>query len=132
MSDSEKLTRQHMNPPDPDSESSPLRVTLTVADRDTLLDMMGVLNEGEIPVRTENISRLTLEDTQTATLDLQNLTDKQRRTLEIALKTGYYEQPRKADLADLADRLGVSKSAVSQRLRAAEAKIIKNALGEYK
>lgn len=121
-----------MTPPDTNPEASPLRVILTVADRDTLMDMMAAVNENEIPVRTEDIAQLSLEDTETATLDLQQLTDKQRRTLEIALQTGYYEQPRKSDLGDLADEIGVSKSAVSQRLRAAEAKIIKNAFGEYK
>lgn len=131
MSDTEPLGGQ-LERSDTGSDTSPLRVSLTVADRDTLLDMMAALNDREVPVRTEDIARLSLDDTETATIDLQTLTDKQRETLRIALRTGYYEQPRKADLADLADEIGVSKSAVSQRLRSAEAKIIKNALEDYR
>jgi predicted DNA binding protein len=132
MSDSRRRPNGELDSPDEGEESSPLRVSLTVADRETLLEMMAAIEEREVPVRTEDIFRLSLHDTETATLDLKKLTEKQRETLEIALRTGYYEQPRGANLADLAAEIGVSKSAVSQRLRSAEAKIIKNAFGEYR
>jgi predicted DNA binding protein len=132
MSDSKQRFDSELDPSEEDDEPSPLRVSLTVADRDTLLEMMAAIDDRNVPVRTEDIFRLSLHETETATLDLKKLTDKQRETLEIALRTGYYEQPRKADLSDLADEIGVSKSAVSQRLRSAEAKIIKNAFCEYR
>ena len=132
MSDSSRRLNGELGPPDEGEESSPLRVSLTVADRETLLEMMAAIKDREVPVRTEDIFRLSFHDTETATLDLKKLTEKQRETLEIALRTGYYEQPRGANLADLAGEIGVSKSAVSQRLRSAEAKIIKNAFGEYR
>lgn len=41
----------------------------------------------------------------------------QRETLELALSEGYFDVPRKINLGGLAERLGVSDSAVSQRLR---------------
>lgn len=132
MSDSKRRLDGDLDPAGEEAESSPLRVSLTVADRETLLEMMSAIDDRNVTVRTEDIFRLSLHETETATLDLNRLTEKQRETLEIALRTGYYEQPRGADLADLADEIGVSKSAVSQRLRSAEAKIIKNALGEYR
>lgn len=133
MSDSEPHSSDNeMSDSDPDDESSPLRVILTVGDRETLLKMMTALDEEGIAVRTEDIARSTFDESDTTTLDLRSLTEKQRDTLRIALETGYYEQPRKADLSDLAERLGVSKSAVSQRLRTAEAKLVKNAFDEYK
>lgn len=132
VSDSERRYDGQLEPTGKETDSSPLRVSLTVADRETLLEMMAALDERDVPVRTEDIFRLSMDEADTATLDLQKLTDKQRETLEIALRTGYYEQPRNADLADLAGEIGVSKSAVSQRLRSAEAKIIKNAFGEFR
>lgn len=45
------------------------------------------------------------------------LTDTQRETLRTALEVGYFEIPRDESLTDLADRLGVSDTAASQRLR---------------
>lgn len=45
------------------------------------------------------------------------LTDTQRETLETAFEVGYFEVPREQDLTALAERLGVSDTAASQRLR---------------
>lgn len=45
------------------------------------------------------------------------LTETQRRTLQTALDTGYFDIPRRTNLTDLAAELGVSDTAVSQRLR---------------
>lgn len=133
MSDSEVgSSRRVITEPEPKVDNSPLQVVLTVGDRDDLLEMMSVLNETQISVKTEDISKLTLNEPESVSLDLSKLTDKQRRTVEIALQTGYYKQPRDADLSDLADQIGVSKSAVSQRLRTAEAKLVKDAFGEYR
>lgn len=41
----------------------------------------------------------------------------QRETLGVAFESGYFEVPRRMTLEDLADELGVSDTAVSQRLR---------------
>lgn len=132
MSDSEVGSSQRIvTEPEPSVDNTPLQVVLTVGDRDDLLEMMSVLNETQISVKTEDISKLTLNEPESVSLDLSKLTDKQRRTVEIALQTGYYKQPRDADLSDLADQIGVSKSAVSQRLRTAEAKLVKDAFGDY-
>jgi predicted DNA binding protein len=109
-----------------ETDSSPLRVVLTVTDRETLLDMMETLDDGNIPFRTENITQQPADDPRTVVLDSGDLTGKQRSAVEIAVQSGYYEQPRKADLTDLAEQIGISKSAVSQRLRSAEAKLVKN------
>lgn len=45
------------------------------------------------------------------------LTDQQRQTLRIALDSGYFAIPREATLMDLADELGISDTAASQRIR---------------
>ncbi|MFC7137460.1 helix-turn-helix domain-containing protein [Halobaculum litoreum] len=45
------------------------------------------------------------------------LTDRQHETLVAAVESGYLDIPRRASLADLADTLGISESAASERFR---------------
>lgn len=52
------------------------------------------------------------------------LTESQRATLLLAYETGYFDVPRRVSQDDLAGRLGVSTSAVSQRLRRATARLV--------
>lgn len=52
------------------------------------------------------------------------LSDQQRDILLTALYAGYYDIPRKGTQEDIADQLGISTSAVSQRLRRAVAQLI--------
>ncbi len=47
---------------------------------------------------------------------LESLTAEQRRTLVVAYEAGYFREPREAGLADLADELDISPSAVAGRL----------------
>lgn len=53
-----------------------------------------------------------------------NLTDIQRETLIVAYEAGYFSVPREHSLVELADDLGVSDSATSQRLRRGLAKLV--------
>lgn len=62
-------------------------------------------------------------------LNLEDLTEKQRTAAVRALAAGYYERPREASLEELADEMGISKSALSQRLTAVESKLAKAAFG---
>ena len=55
---------------------------------------------------------------------MPKLSDKQKNTIELAVKRGYYEFPRKVNLNDLSKELKISKSTVQQHLRVAEKKII--------
>lgn len=110
---------------------TPLHVVLEVADHDALTSVLGTLAELETGVRTRNISQANLSKETTVSIDLGLLTEKQRETLELALLEGYYERPRETDLAALAEHLDISKSAVSQRIRNAETKLIKSALEQY-
>ena len=56
------------------------------------------------------------------------LTPTQHDTVVTALEAGYYEVPRKATHAELADRLGVSQQSVSDRLHRAHGNLVRNAL----
>lgn len=52
------------------------------------------------------------------------LTSKQRMALDIALKHGFYEVPRKVDIGDLAKFMKISRQAFSEHLRKAETKLM--------
>ncbi len=52
------------------------------------------------------------------------LTDRQARVLSLAYELGYFEFPKKINLSDLAKKLGVSKSSLSETLRTGEEKIL--------
>jgi len=110
---------------------APLRIVLEVASHDALTELFQTIRTADVDVRTEAISPAALSASTTVTLDLDILTEKQRDTLELALREGYYERPRESDLGTLADTLGISKSAVSQRIRNAEIKLITSALEPY-
>ncbi|WP_440006187.1 helix-turn-helix domain-containing protein [Halomicrococcus sp. SG-WS-1] len=56
------------------------------------------------------------------------LTDEQQRTLALALQSGYYDVPRDADTMVLADELGISHQAVSERMRRAHETLVENTL----
>lgn len=110
---------------------SPLQVVLELEDDDTFRQLMQLVSDASLAVDTKEIRAARLSADSSATVDLSVLTDKQRQTVELALREGYYERPREADLTELAEQLDLSKSAVSQRLRTAERKLIKSTLGQY-
>ncbi|MGM0399070.1 MAG: helix-turn-helix domain-containing protein [Halobacteriota archaeon] len=53
-----------------------------------------------------------------------NLTEKQREAVQLAVDEGYYDRPRDVSLGDLAERLDITRSALSQRLNAVESKLV--------
>jgi hypothetical protein len=58
------------------------------------------------------------------------LTDRQREAVAVAREAGYYEVPRRTELAIVADELGVAESTASTLLRKAEARLVDRAIGE--
>ena len=58
----------------------------------------------------------------------RDLSDVERRTLEEAANSGYFETPRETTLGALADEFDVSKPAVSKNLRRAEQKLLRRAI----
>ncbi|WP_128223676.1 helix-turn-helix domain-containing protein [Halobacteriaceae archaeon SHR40] len=57
-------------------------------------------------------------------VDVSVLTPKQRQAVEEARKQGYYGQCSDTELGEVADSLGISPSALSQRLQRAEANVM--------
>lgn len=55
------------------------------------------------------------------------LTDRQLSALRLALENGYYEQPRRCSVSELAERSTVARATYEEHLRKAENKLIENA-----
>ena len=68
------------------------------------------------------------DETDGAYRRTDDLTDPQRTTLIVAAETGYFEIPRASTLADVADRLGISQQAASERLRRGMGTLVVNTL----
>ena len=104
-----------------------LFVAVTVPNRQILRDIIEGLRARGAVVTLESI--LPLKDrtdgTRTLEIDADLVTEKQREAIEAAIESGYYDSPRRADLAELAERIGVSQSAVSQRLNSAESTLVR-------
>ena len=60
--------------------------------------------------------------------DADDLTPEQREAITLALRRGYFSTPRETTLGDLADDLGISQQALSDRVRRATEKVVGRAL----
>ena len=57
----------------------------------------------------------------------ETITDRQLAALQLALESGYYEQPRQTSLRELAEQTVVARSTYEEHLRKAENKLLTNA-----
>ncbi len=89
--------------------------TLAFTGREALTQLLDRLKLEKVDVK---ILRLT------SVADIETLTARQRNIVEIALEEGYFDYPRRITLRQLASKVGVSASTVSEVLRRAEKKIL--------
>jgi len=102
-----------------------LRIRLRLPDRDALVEFRDRLVDGGVQV---TVQRLYTE--REGRVDEHDLTEKQRETVAAAVAAGYFEVPRKAKLADVADALDVSRQAASERLRRGMSKLAREAVAD--
>lgn len=107
----------------------PLYVTFRIADRSTLRKVIEKYQSMGPSVQTVTIVDPKNERSEPLSIEVGHLTEKQWEALRVAHDKGHYSSPRGGHLDEIAEELGISKSAVSQRLRAAESKIIPAILG---
>jgi predicted DNA binding protein len=70
--------------------------------------------EQDIPITIERSYTLTERSDVAQQFDLSN---EQREALVLALQRGYYDTPSEVTLSDIADDLGISQQALSNRIR---------------
>ncbi|MEF8882046.1 MAG: helix-turn-helix domain-containing protein [Halapricum sp.] len=107
----------------------PLFVTLKVEDRSVLQRVVDQYSTLESDIKMISIVDPSRDDVNSLSVDVSDVTEKQWEALEVAHELGHYSTQRGGNLSDIADVLGISKSAASQRLRAAEGKIMSAILG---
>lgn len=106
-------------------EHGDIIVSLTIPDREELPAIVESLRDRGATVDLRSIARADEgTDRRQLAVKADSITEKQREAIRAAFEEGYYETPRRADLGDLAERLGVSRSAVSQRLTGAESTLV--------
>lgn len=99
-------------------------VRVTATDRSALLAVQDLLRGVDPTV--ECLSVTTLDGGERSARDV--LTEKQRRAVVAAYEAGYYDVPRRTTTEEVADELGVSHQALSERFRRAHAKLVCAAL----
>ncbi|MFB6079881.1 MAG: helix-turn-helix domain-containing protein [Haloferacaceae archaeon] len=92
---------------------------LRFPDNDALAAFYRRCADDEVVVDVESVQ--SVESTRTPEL---GLTTEQREALKVALDEGYFDVPREITLVELADMLGISDSAVSQRIRRGLAELL--------
>jgi predicted DNA binding protein len=107
----------------------------------TIIDASGARNAWTLSVRfpeRDSLSRafdyctergvspsvLSIRDTDSGRGGSFGLTDRQFEALGTAYESGYYEIPRRTDLSELAEKLGISHQALSERIRRAHGNLV--------
>lgn len=98
---------------------------LRFLDHQHVADFYNFCTEHAIPLRVGRVYTLAEQSLQGRVFDL---TDEQREALLLALRRGYFATPRGTTMDDLADELGISQQAFSERLRRGEEKVLQNVL----
>ncbi|KAB1193024.1 DNA-binding protein [Haloferax sp. MBLA0076] len=79
----------------------------------------------EIDVR--RVEPASVDERHPATSDLS---EKQLTALELAFSQGYFETPKEASLGDIADDIGISEQALSQRIRRALNRLVASSMDD--
>jgi predicted DNA binding protein len=94
-------------------------------DHRSLAAFHGDCREHSVDLRVEQIGSLDAEYASAYGLDL---TSKQSEALALAVDGGYFEVPRRVTLSEVADELGISQQAASERVRRAADAVLRGAL----
>ncbi|EMA53481.1 MULTISPECIES: helix-turn-helix domain-containing protein [Halococcus] len=94
-------------------------------DREALTTFSGFCDEHGLEFRLDRLYDTDPSDGPPR----DRLTSCQRETLQLAHERGYFDIPRQATLGDLAEDLGVSNQAVSERLRRGCARLVGDLFG---
>ncbi len=91
-------------------------------DKEPLIEILNRLPK-EFEIKLKSITQTKLDEIFLPHI-LPKLSYKQKEVINLAVKKGYYEFPRKVNLDDLAKELKISKPTLQQHLRTAEKKLV--------
>lgn len=94
---------------------------LRFPDHEFLTAFYDFCTDHDIAINIERVYTLTEQTPRRRTFQL---TPEQREALVLAYERGYFETPRATSLADLAEELGISSQALSDRIRRGNEKIL--------
>ncbi|MEF8914615.1 helix-turn-helix domain-containing protein [Natronomonas sp.] len=97
---------------------------LRFADYDVFTEFSTYCEEYDIPLDINYVYNATEPDAH----PWYGLTDPQREAMTLAVRRGYYDIPRRCTTKELADELGISDQAVTERLRRAIVTLVSNTL----
>lgn len=112
------------------TENGAIKVMTFPPEREMLSDLVSEMRALDLDVSVKRL--ISLEDygetgrSPPLMCDVSILTEKEREAVDLAISEGYYEEPNGTSLQDLADEIGISKSALSSRLSSAESKLMKD------
>ncbi|MFC4542066.1 helix-turn-helix domain-containing protein [Halosolutus amylolyticus] len=106
-----------------------LRLSILATEIEPIQQVLTCIDDVDPAVRLESMS-IESPGQSSVEIDTDEITPKQWEALVLAFERGYYDRPRTVELEALADELSISKSAVSQRLRGAEATLIESIVRE--
>jgi predicted DNA binding protein len=116
------------------SEDIGYHPTSPVVSRDGYLFIEFVMPESKMTAMWESLDERDVDYDVLSITDgydaVDSLTVRQREILNVAIKRGYYDNPRECSLTEIASELNVNKSVVSGVLHRAEGEIIKDAIGD--
>lgn len=98
---------------------------LRFPNHENLSDFHNYVISEEIPVHIDRTYTLTETTKHGHRFDL---TEEQREALVLALRRGYFETPSDVSLEELADELGISRQALSNRIRRGNEKVLRGVL----
>lgn len=102
-----------------------LLVTVHTRSRDRLKTVIGAAREAAGDVSLNYVVTGDGRDaTDPVVVDRGRLTDRQREVLATAYEHGYFEHPRRANAAEVADVLGVAPATFREHLAAAQEKLL--------
>ncbi len=117
------------------SEEGVDKVTMIAPNFKSLKEYIDLVSEKGYDVKIK--SKRLLEGKETLNLETfhtsgftkmrsasESLTDRQKEVFDLACRYGYYEEPKKVSIEELAQRIGISESTCSELLRKAEKKLL--------
>lgn len=108
-----------------------LVVTFLATDLETIRSVVADLRDAHESVRVRRLTRSADDDdTSTAIVDLDALTDRQHQALSTAYRMGYFEHPKDASAGDVADELDIAIPTFTEHLAAAQRKLLDELLDD--